>query len=295
LIGYLLPRWFSECVAQLSIACLLAGLIATVLSVPLWYVLQQKTGKPNRELHNVFNKFYGEPRVFEADESGWKYSTGTKEDSRQWSDVFTLVRSGQTLVLMDQFHSYPLPVSALPADQLKALEQIGSKNLSAERLFSVPMAATAADFMIANGKHNWFKQTAKMLLLYGCGLLFLGTIGLALADSSPQNRLSPWFWLLFLFLPAVEAAHYHSLYSRYWQRSFQNADVLQQAICFRIDTLHSVSEMWKIRYEWFEAVVETKRVLMLYFHKNSIFLIPKAGLTADQLAQVRRLLALPAE
>ena len=288
LIGYILARGSSECMAQFGVACLFAGLLATVSSVPLWYILQRTTRKERPELQRALNKFYGERRIFEASESGWKYSTGTKDDSRQWSDLFRFVRTGQTLVLMDPFHSYPLPISALTVDQLKALEQLGKKSLSAGKLFSVPMVASAADFMIAQAKHNWLKKMPKMLFFYSCGLLVFGSIALALADSF--SSLSPWLCLNLLFLPAIEGAHYHSLYRQYWQRSFQDADILQHAICFNHGTLHNAHEIRKLRYEWFDTVVETKRSFMLYFRKDSFFLIPKPGLTPDQLAQIHQLL-----
>jgi hypothetical protein len=292
-IGYILPRFFSECIAPLGIACLFAGLLATVLSIPLWYLLQPRPGKIKSEMRSTYNRFYKERRVFEASDSGWTYSAGTRQDSRQWSDLFHYVQIGQTLVLMDPFRSYPLPVSALTVNELKALELLGKKQLAGEKLFSVSMAATAADFMIAFAKHNWVKRTAKTALSYCCGLAFLAILGLALADSSPSMELSPWFYLIVLLLPLLEGAHYHSLYLTYWKRSFQDADVLKEAICFNQGSLHHVGEIRKLRYEWFESVVETSRVLMLYFAKNSFFLIPKSGLSSEQLTQLRQLLALP--
>jgi hypothetical protein len=292
-VGYILPRFFSERIAPLGIACIFAGLVATMLSIPLWYLLRRRQGNIKPEMRSTFNRFYGEPRVFEASDSGWKYSVGTKVNSRQWSDFFRYVQTGQTVVLMDAFSSYPLPVSALTGNELKVLKQLGKKGLVAEKLFSVPMAATAADFMIALAKHNWLKRTARTALLYSCGLAFLAILGLVLADSSPSMELSPWFYLSVLLLPLLEGAHYHSLYLNYWQRSFQDADVLKDAICFNQGTLHNVREMWKLRYEWFETVIETRRVLMLYFKKNSFFLIPKSGLSSEQLTQLRQLLALP--
>jgi len=291
-IGYVLPRWFSEAVAPLGIGCLFAGLLTTVLSIPLWYFLQPRAGKIKPEIRSVFSRFYGERRVFEASDSGWKYSTGTKENSRQWSDLFRYVQTGQTIVLMDPFTSYPLPISALVGNELNILEQLGRRNLAVEKLFSVPMVATAAEFMGALAKHNWLKRTVKTALWYCCGFLSLGMIGLALADSSSPMRLSPWFLLAFFLLPLVEIAHYHSLYVKYWQQSFQDADVLAHAICFNQGTLHNVRDVRKVRYEWFEAVIETRRALMLYFQKNSFFLIPKKGLNPEQLEQLRELVGL---
>lgn len=291
-IGYILARSHSKCVGPLGIACILAGLLATVLSVPLWYFLQPKPGKINPEMRRTFNRFYREPRVFETTDSGWKYSAGTRENSRTWSDLFHYLQAGQTIVLMDPFSSYPLPVSAFTVSERQALEQLGKKGLAAEKLFSVPMAATTVDFILAMAKHSWFKRTIRTALLYCCGLACLAILGLVLADSSPSAELGPWFYLSFLVLPLLEGAHYHSLYLMYWQRSFQDADVLKDAICFNQGTLHNVREIRKLRYEWL-TTVETRRVLMLYFKKDSFFLIPKSGLSSEQLIHLRQLLGLP--
>jgi hypothetical protein len=115
---------------------------------------------------------------------------------------------------------------------------------------------------------------------------------LLLADSAQSMRFSPWFALSFVLLPLIEAAHYHSLYLEYWRRSFQNASILKDGICFDLGTLHNAREMKKIHYKWFQAVAETRRVLMLYFQKDSFFLIPKSGLAPEELTRLRDLLGI---
>jgi hypothetical protein len=288
IIGYLLPRF--QCVPRLGIACFVAGLLTAALSIPVSLLMRPTPLAKSWEAKRDFEKFYKEACSFEASDSGWKYSYGTKENSRQWKDLFRFLQTGQTVVLMDMFNSYPIPLSALTTNQMNELQQLGKKALNAEGQFTVSMVATGSDFMIASAKHNWLRRTTRTVLLYLCGVLVLGTIGLGLADSSPSGVLSPWFLLCFLLLPVIEAAHYHSLSLAYWAHSYQDAEVLQDGICFNQGTVHNICESRKIQYEWFEEVVETRRALMLYLRKNSFFLIPKRGMNSEHLTRLRQLL-----
>lgn len=289
--GYFIAKVLPP-VAQFGVACLLLGLLVTLLSVPLRILFQPTSRRVKKESLNTFTRFYREPRNFEASEAGWRYFVGTKEDFRLWTDLFAFVISGQTLVLMDPFASYPIPFSALSQEDWKALGELAKKGLTAETMFSVPVVPTAADFMIALAKHNWFKRTVRTALLYGCGFLVVTFVVVLLVDSNPSMRFSSWFALSLILLPLIEAAHYHSLYLQYWRRSFQNASVLKHGICFNLGTLRNAWEMKKIQYEWFQAVIETHRVLMLYFQKDSFFLIPKSGLATEELIRLRELLGI---
>ena len=292
LAGYVIARLFPPAVAQFGVGCLLLGLLVTLASILLRSLFQPTSRRIQKESLNTFTRFYRESRKFEASDTGWRYSVGTREDFRVWTDLFDFVMSGQTLVLMDPFSSYPIPLSALSQGDLKAVTELAKKGLTAETMFSVPVVPTAADVMIALAKHNWSERTAKTALLYGCGFLLVTFIVLLLADSGPSMRFSPWFALALLLLPLIEAAHYHSLYLEYWRRSFQNAGVLKHGICFNLGTLHNAWEMKKIQYDWFQAVMETRRVLMLYLQKDSFFLIPKSGLAPEEITQLRELLSI---
>jgi hypothetical protein len=289
--GYVIARLFPPDVAQFGVACLILGLLVTLASI-LPRFFQPTSRRIQKESLNTFTRFYREPRNFEASETGWRYSVRTREDFRVWTDLFAFVISGQTLVLMDPLASYPIPLSALSQGDLKAVTELAQKGLTAETMFSVPVVPTAEDVMIALAKHNWFERTAKTTLLYGCGFLLLTFVMLLLADSAQSMKFSPWFALSLVLLPLIEAAHYYSVYLEYWRRSFQNASILKDGICFNLGTLHNAWEMKKIRYEWFRAVVETRRVLMLYFQKNSFFLIPKSGLVPEDLTRLRELLGI---
>jgi hypothetical protein len=290
--GYVIARLFPPAVAQFGVACLLLGLLVTLASILLRSLFQPTSRRIQKESLNTFTRFYREPRNFEASDTGWRYSVRTREDFRVWTDLFAFVISGQTLVLMDPLASYPIPLSALSHGDLKAVTELAKKGLTAETMFFVPVVPTAEDVMIALAKHNWFERTAKTALLYGCGFLLLTCVMLLLADSAQTMKFSPWFALSLVLLPLIEAAHYHSLYLEYWRRSFQNASILKDGICFNLGTLHNAWEMKKIHYEWFQAVVETRRVLMLYFQKNSFFLIPKSGLAPEELTRLRELLGI---
>lgn len=292
LAGYVIARLFRPAVAQFGVACLLLGLLVALVSLLLRFLFQPTSRRAQKESLNTFTRFYREPRNFEASDTGWRYLVGIREDLRVWTDLVAFVINGQTLVLMDTFASYPIPLSALSQADLKAVTELAKKGLTAATLFSVPVVPTAEDVMIALAKHNWFKRTAKTALLYSCGFLLLAFVMLLLADSAQSMRFSPWFALSLVLLPMIEAAHYHSLYLEYWRRSFQNASILKDGICFNLGTLHNAWEMKKIHYEWFQSVVETRRVLMLYFQKDSFFLIPKSGLAPEELTRLRELLGI---
>jgi hypothetical protein len=274
--------------------CLGGGLLIAALSVFLWLFLKRKPHGAKRKEQSTFKRFYRERRVFEADDSGWKYSFGTQENSRQWKDLFGLVRRGQILVFIDTHASHPVPTSALTADQSRALELLVKERIHSEKIFSVGMVATQRDFIAAVAKHNWSNRTAWMIFLYGCGLFTLAFLGMVIADSS-QTPLSPWFYASVLILPLIEFARYQSSYLTYTSLSFQDADILDHGICFNLGTLHEIRESRNIRYEWFETAVETKRTFMLYFGKDNFYLVPKTDLTSEQLTKFRQLLkAVPA-
>jgi len=295
-IGYIVLRRSPDGgIAAFGGICLGGGLLITVLSVPLWFFLKRKPHKTKRKEWSAFKRFYCDRHVFEAGDFGWKYSFGTQENSRQWKDLFGLVRLEQTLVFIDMLASHPVPSSALTTDQLHALEQLVKEGIHLEKIFSIGMVATQRDFIAATAKHNWIKRTASMIFWYCCGLFVLAVFGLVLADSS-QMPPGPWFYALVLALPFIEFVRYQSLYLTYSKRSFHDADILNHGICFNVGTLYDIRERRNIRYEWFESMVETKRTFMLYFEKNIFYLIPKTDLTSEQLARFRQLLnAVPAD
>jgi len=289
-MGYIVLRWFSQSAERLGMVTLFAGLLTTTLSIPFWFLFRRKPVKTEKATRSIFERFYQDRYIFEASDAGWKYTCGTREDSRQWSDLFGFLRRGQTVVLTDGYRSYPVPVSALGDDQLNALEQVGWKSLTSEKLFSVSMVATVTDYMVALAKHNWSSRAGRMVFLYIVGLLCVAAFGLLTLGASDSPNLNPLLFLGGLLLLYIEIGHYRSQYSRYWRRSFQDADILTDAICFNQSTLRDVRECKKLRYEWFEGVVETKRVLMLYLQENYFFVIPKEGLNVEQLARLRQFL-----
>lgn len=112
-LGFILLRWFPQD-GPIGLATFLAGLMTTLLGVPLWASSRGKPAKAERkEEESVFARFYRGQRIFQASDEDWKYACGTREDSRRWSDLIGFRRSGQTLVLVDPFATYPLPISAL--------------------------------------------------------------------------------------------------------------------------------------------------------------------------------------
>jgi len=275
--------------------CLGGGLLITTLSVPLWLFLKRKPHGAKRKELSTFKRFYRDRHVFEADDSGWKYSFGTQQNSRQWKDLFGLVRLEQTLVFIDTLASHPVSISALTTDQLRALEHLVKERIHLDKIFSVGMVATQRDFIAATAKHNWLKRTASMVFWYCCGLFVLSILGLVMADST-QMPPAPWFYASVMALPFIEFVRYQSLYRTYSKRSFHDADILNHGICFNVGTLYDIRERRNIRYEWFESITETKRTFMLYFGRNIFYLVPKTGLTSEQLAKFRQLLnAVPAD
>lgn len=232
-IGYIVLRRSPDGVtAKFAGICLGGGLLITALSAPLWFFLERMPRATKRKTLSDFKRFYREGRVFEADDSGWKYSSGTQENSRQWKDLFGLLWLGQILVFIDTHVSYPIPESAFTMDQLRALQQLVKERIRAEKTFSVGMVASQRDFIAATAKHNWFKRPLWMISWYGFGLLVLAIFGLIMSDSA-EAPLSPWLYASILLLPFIELVRYQSLYLTYSRRSFHDADILKYGICFK--------------------------------------------------------------
>lgn len=144
--------------------------------------------------------------------------------------------------------------------------------------------------MFALMRHNWFKHTGRMLFLYGFGLLWLLITGLLFLEGLSLQRLNPLLLGCVFIPPLVELAHHRSRYWSYWKRSFHDAEITKDGICFNQSTLRNVSECRKIRYEWIKEVVETKRFIMLYLAADYFYILPKVDWSSEQNTQLRQLL-----
>jgi hypothetical protein len=274
---------------------LIGGLLTTFVAVPVGLLAaRRKPEKTRAELLSEFECFYVERRSLEADDTGWAFMYGTGVNKRQWADLAYMREAQRTFILSDAFAWYVLPKSAFSEEQVQEFKKLCEQALiPADKLLSVSMVTAGADYVRALITHNWRKMRGTVLGLYVLGLVSVFFIALIFADTSFFLGIFavPIFALLLI---TAQQLHYRKTFDRdYVLRSFQNADILKDAICFRATTELSVvttSEIKKIKYRWITDIQETKRSFMLYVAPKLFYIVPKAEFTSDQVEQFRELL-----
>ena len=271
------------------------GLLATFAAIPVGLLTARpKPDKTRADLLHEFERFYGDRRSLEADETGWAFIYGAAINKRQWTDLTSVREAQRTLILTDLFAWYILPKSAFSIEQLQNFKSLCEKALiPPEKLWSVSMVSTKADYARAFVAHNWRKARGTVLGLYVLGLTSVLFVGFVLADTSFLLAVFA-VTLLTLVLSIAPQLYYRRKFDQdYYSHSFQNADILSDAICFRASYGLSVITAWeikKIAHRWIVDVHETKRSFMLYVAPKLFYIVPKAGFTSDQLERFRELL-----
>ena len=75
---------------------LFGGLLATFAAVPVGLLTTRpKPGKTRVDLLREFERFYGDRRSLEADETGWAFIYGAAINKRQWADLTSCSRGAK--------------------------------------------------------------------------------------------------------------------------------------------------------------------------------------------------------
>jgi len=274
---------------------LIGGLVTTLAAIPVGLLTgRPKPEKTRADLLAEFARLYGDRRSLEADETGWAFSYGTAVNKRDWTGLASIREAQRTLILTDLFAWYVLPKSVFSKEQLQEFKRLCEQALiPPEKLWSVSMVSTRADYARALVAHNWRKAPGTVLGLYVLGFISVLFIGFILADTSLLLGVFA-VTLLALLVGAAQQLYYRRKFDQHYSsHSFQNADILKDAICFRASFGLSViraSEIKKIAYRWISDIHETKRSFMLYVAPKVFYIVPKAGFTSDQLDQFREFL-----
>jgi hypothetical protein len=297
-IGYILLR--QGCEGVVAGMVLFAGLATAAASVPIAisasFLQRQDRKRLEGLLRREFDWARSGPRVFGADESGWRFSYKQAEDVRTWADLSWFRDEKQTFLMADDLVVYMVPKSALIPEELEQLRDFCVRSLSAVRekgqageTCSIPMALTMGDVRAAAFSHNWHKQLRKRLILYGVGLLAVAFVWLVLTDAWPLLRL-PAAFLLPLLLPSTEALYYSIQFQKgRWTNPFQVATVSSDALCLYTGTLQATTAMFKVTPSRIFEVRETNRAFMIYGLPDLFYIIPKSAIPRDKLREIRDL------
>lgn len=292
--GYLLIRWHPDGGAFPGGVALFLGLFVAIPAAPIEYLLafllrRSRAKKKQSSLRSVLERFYAQPRSFEADESGWRIRVGSSEHRHPWADLYWMMDGSRILTLADSFTSYPLPKSAFRGNDLESLRKVCQQALvPASPLFSVSMTPAPRDYSSAMAAHNWHQRPATMLARYAVALVCASSVALVAADAWPPLGLLSLL-LIALLMSVAERKYYQWRFRDYQQRAFQTASIWKDSICFDTGTLRATTEIRRIKYRWILEVRETKHSLMLYVNPSVFYLIPKESLQPTELAQLRQL------
>jgi len=260
-------------------AFLVGGLLTTIAAIPVWLLTTRlKPGKPRADLLSEFERFFADARSLEADDTGWAFACGTAINKRQWTDLLYMRESHRTLILSDAFASYVLPKLTLSNEQLQEFKGLCGRSLiSPGKLWSVSMVSSRADYASAWIRHNWSEVRWAVVGLYTLGFVCALLIGLIVADRFFILGIVA-FTLFTGLLYFVQQLYYGRKFEEHYSgHSFQEVDILKDALCLRAASGLSVttgSEIRKIRYGWLCDVRETKRSFMLYVSPKVFYVLP---------------------
>jgi hypothetical protein len=274
---------------------LVGGLLTTFAAIPVWLLTaRRKPAKTIPDLFSEFQRFYAGPRILEADEAGWVFTCGTATNKRQWTDLLYVRELSKTFFLSDAFATYILPKSAFSSEQLQEFKGFCERSLvPREKLWSVLMVSSKADYVKALIAHNWSKVRRTAVGLYILGLVCVLFVGLIVADRSFILGVTAFMVLVALLYWAQHLYYGREFDDRYIMHSFQQAHILKDGVSFHAAAGLSVItefEIRKIPYSWISDVCETKCSFMVYVSPKVLYLLPKAGFAPDQLIQFRDLL-----
>jgi hypothetical protein len=289
-LGFLFARWSSNSAPPAGALALFFGLLLTLACLPLWFLLERRNPERMRaEQKKNFEAYFLDPRIFEFDESKWSLTYGGATNSRTWDDLTSFRDAGRTIILADTFVWYPLAGAAFAKEQRDRLKELCERALSAAPiLFSVSMFCTPASFVRSMIAYRWGRRTRLMLSLYALGAVLAWLMALIFADAMNVSALPIAFGLM-LLMPLFEIAHdrkkFHSYYALY---SFHTADVSEASICFR-----KPLELRRVRWNWLVDFFETPWEFQLYVSEEWFYLLPKAGLSPENLDRLRQLARQP--
>jgi hypothetical protein len=267
------------------------SLLIVFAAVPIGLLTPKREIKASTsQLQNEYRRHFSDQRIFEVDESGWKYKSSHGVDIHSWAELGGIQENDRVLVLSTDFDHYVLPKSAFAPSDLQGLQRRCDQAVSVPtKIFAFATELRSADYASAQISHGWRHRRSTMVLWYSLGVAGVIFFGTRAAEETELGRTL--YLVLFAVVVLVLVIGQRLLYwwhfkSRLTQARFNSIEVCQDRLRFL-----GAGRTWVSKFRWIERVDETRRVLMLYISANRFWILPKADLTGEQLKILREQLS----
>ena len=268
------------------------SLLMVFAAVPIGLLTPKREIKASTsQLQSEYGRHFSDRRIFEVDENGWKYKSSHGEDVHSWADLGGIQDNDLVFVLSTDFDHYVLPKSAFAPSDLQWLQRRCDLAVSVPtKIFAFETELRSTDYASAQISHGWRHRRSTMVLWYSLGVAGLAFFATRAAEEAELGRTL--YLVLFVMVVLVLVVGQRLLYwwhfkSRLTQARFDSVEVCQDRLRFL-----GARRTWVSKFRWIERVDETRRVLMLYISANRFWILPKAGLTGEQLKILREQLGL---
>jgi YcxB-like protein len=288
-VGYTCIQILPEAKIVVGGVIFTAGVLAMGIAVVLGFAAKPRASRMEAvRLRSEYEGYYADKRTIEFDERGWRLFWYEGEDVRPWSCLTAIYNQETLLVLTTETTNYWLPKATLEKHgQLEILSALAQAALKGDgKLFSVAMRPSLASYIGTHFFDNWNRNLKRNLLLH-CGAILLAywLLFTLWSDGAPSFM---WFVLLVpLSALACEALHYARIYAMSkWSEGPLEAGIMGDRIHYKTARME-----WVARYRRLQKWKEFRSAFLLYFEPHSFHLIPKKGLSPDQIVQFRKLIS----
>jgi len=268
------------------------SLLVVFAAVPVGLLTPKREIKTSTsQLQSEYRRHFSDLRVFEMDDSNWKYKSSHGEDVHSWADLGGIQDNNRVFVLSTDFDHYVLPKSAFTPSDLQGLQRRCDQAVSVPtKIFAFATELRSADYASAQISHGWRHRRSTMVLWYSLGVAGLVFFGARAVEETELGRTLYLVFFAMVFLVLIvgqRLLYWWHFKSRLTHARFDSVEVCQDRLRFL-----GARRTWVSKLRWIERVDETRRVLMLYISANRFWILPKADLTGEQLKILREQLSL---
>jgi YcxB-like protein len=234
-------------------------------------------------------------RIFEADEAGWILRSEFGNDSRAWSLVTGLWDGERILTLHSQGSVYVLPSRSLTKEQKSELQNWVSNAMRAsvaDPVLKATLHPTALDFTVGAGSQLWQYQPTGLILLGGMIVASAGMLWDQIAHSGEPGSDQSGLILAIVLLVSGLWFMLAPL-QKYGECKRQAELASNMEASFSSDALYLEGASYKslLPFGQFRKFKESSRTFLLYYNEKQFVMLPKRGLSREQVIEVRNLLS----
>jgi hypothetical protein len=272
--------------------------ILSALSIPIAW--RWRKGK-DRELSEVpvqadFEHFAKErKRIFEANESCWTFRLEYGDDSRPWSSLASFWERDQIFVLSTKGDVYVLPKRSFSEEQyadVKKWARNSMKGQTANALVRVTAHPTGWGYAISAASQLWQYKPTGLLLLFGvlCSSIWMlwdQVSHIGQPGSDHEGRIIAILMIMislwYLLSPLSQYGEYKKL--------VEAAPGMEMIFTPEAVLVEGPKSMSLLAYDRFRKVVESRNAFLLYYDDKQFSMLPKQGISENQVEEISRLLA----